>query len=142
MRPTGHLLRFTTDFRGDLLDTDSAAVDPSRFQQATRPRHLLEFPHHMPRQADQARLVQQRVFHALASPPRRLGAETEAAAGIELGDGVHQFQIALFDEVNQRQATAQVVLDDADDGSQIAFDHALAGQQVVSAGTAGGGESS
>src|SRR6185369_3165075 len=48
-------------------------------------------------------------------------------------DGVHEAEIAFFDQVRQRNAAAQVGLGDADDQPQVVLDHRLARGEVAAA---------
>ena len=85
-------------------------------------------------QADQARLLHHRTFHRLANPPRRVGRKAKTALGLELGDGVHQAEVAFFDQVAHRQPAPGVVLGDAHHQAQVALDHALARCKVTGPG--------
>jgi len=55
----------------------------------------------------------------LTDPPRCIGRELETLAPVELLDGVHQAEIALLDQVEQRQAGCLVLLGDRDDQTQV-----------------------
>ncbi len=51
---------------------------------------------------------------------------------------MHQAEVALFDQVRQRYAPAQVELGDADDQPQVVFDHALSRGKVAGPRAHGG----
>src|SRR4029078_3601315 len=53
------------------------------------------------------------------NPPGRIGAELESLAVFELLDRSNQADVALLNQVEQRHATADVLLRDADDQSKI-----------------------
>ena len=59
---------------------------------------------------------------------------------VELLDCLHQPEVSLFDEVEERHATAGVLLCDAHDKSQVCLDHvvprALTSDRVLAQGTA------
>ena len=55
----------------------------------------------------------------LTDPPRGVGGELEALAPVELLDGVHQAEVALLDEVEQRQSGRLVLLGDRHDEAQV-----------------------
>ena len=60
--------------------------------------------------------------HRLADPPRRVGAELEAAPVVELLDRADEPEVALLDEVEQRQAAVRVAARDGDDEAQVGLD--------------------
>ncbi len=78
------------------------------------------------RQAHRARLVHDGALDGLPYPPGRIGREAKAAFGIELLHRMDQPEVALLDQVEQRQATVDVTPCDLDDQPQIALDHAVA----------------
>src|SRR5690606_24961914 len=63
----------------------------------------------------------------LADPPRGVGGELEALAPVELLDGVHEPEVALLDEVEERKARRLVLLGDRDDQSQVGLDERALG---------------
>src|SRR5207237_188219 len=77
--------------------------------------------------ADRAGVVGEGALDALADPPRRVGAELEAEAVLELVHGPHQAAVAFLDEVAERQAAAAVALGDGDDEAEVAFGQLAAG---------------
>ena len=71
------------------------------------------------RQADRAAGVGDATGDRLADPPRGVGGELEALAPVELLDGVHQAEVALLDQVQERQARGLVLLGDRHDEAQV-----------------------
>ena len=71
------------------------------------------------RQADGAAGVGDAAGDGLADPPRGVGGELEALAPVELLDGVHEAEVALLDEVEQRQARRLVLLGDRHHETQV-----------------------
>ena len=61
----------------------------------------------------------------LADPPGGVGGELEALAPVELLDRVHQAQVALLDQVEQRQLGGLVLLGDGDHQAQVGLDEGL-----------------
>ena len=55
----------------------------------------------------------------LADPPRGVRRELEALAPVELLDRVHEAEVALLDQVEQRQARRLVLLGDRHDEAQV-----------------------
>ena len=70
-------------------------------------------------EADRAARVGDAAGDGLADPPRGVGGELEALAPVELLDGVHQAEVALLDEVQEREARRLVLLGDRDDQAQV-----------------------
>ena len=81
-----------------------------------------------------------RALDGLAYPPRRVGRKPEAALGLELAHGVHQPEVAFFDQVGHRQAAAEVVLGDAHHQPKVVLDHRLARREVTRLRPGGGVE--
>ena len=78
--------------------------------------------------ADQAALLVERPADGLADPERRIGRELEAAAPVELVDGVLEAEVALLDEVAEVHALGEgVAAGDADDEPQVGADEAVLG---------------
>ena len=96
-----------------------------RLQMALGAQHQIQFLDHVHRQPYRARLVHDRALDVLAYPPGGVGGEAEAALGIEFLQRVHQPEIALLDQVEQRHAAVEVVLGDVHHQAQIALDHLL-----------------
>ena len=96
-------------------------------------------------QADGAARVGDAAGDGLADPPRGVGGELEALAPVELLDGVHQAEVALLDEVEQRQARRLVLLGDRDHEAQVGLHERALGVVALADGArelalAGGGE--
>ena len=103
-------------------------------QGALRPGQLVDGLDHVHRHPDRPGLVGQRPGHRLADPPRGVRRELEALAVVELLDRPDQPEVALLDQVEQRQAAAHVLLGDRDDQPQVGLDQALAGPVGRAAG--------
>jgi hypothetical protein len=88
-------------------------------------------------QTDRAPLVGDRPGHRLADPPGRVGRELEALRPVELLDRADQPEVALLDQVEQRQARARVHLGDRDDEAQVALDEVALGPLVAGVLAAG-----
>src|SRR5262249_31529700 len=71
------------------------------------------------RETDRATRVRDATGDRLTDPPRRVRRELEALAPVELLDGVHQAEVALLDEVEQRQAGRLVLLRDRHDQTEV-----------------------
>ena len=71
------------------------------------------------REPDGATGVGDAAGDGLADPPGGVGGELEALAPVELLDRVHQAEVALLDEVEERQARRLVLLGDRDDQPQV-----------------------
>ena len=99
--------------------------------------HARDLVDQMDRQADGFALVGQRALDRLLDPPRGVGAELAAFLGIEAFDRFHQADVALGDQIEQRQAVGGVIVRDLDDQAQVGLDHLLAGRLVASLDAAG-----
>ncbi|MCY1511810.1 hypothetical protein D9M68_462500 [compost metagenome] len=139
----GHRLHVATEQRGHVFDAHTVGAPRHEvgvaFEHAPCPQDLLQFPHDMHRQADRPRLRDGGTLDRLANPPGRISREAEPAFGLELGDGMHQPEVAFLDEVGQRHAAPQVVLGDVDHEPQVVLDHRLPRREVAGACGAGGG---
>ena len=71
------------------------------------------------REPDRAARVRDAAGDRLADPPRGVRGELEALAPVELLDRVHQAEVALLDQVQQREARGLVLLGDRDDEAQV-----------------------
>ena len=88
--------------------------------------HLGNFVHQMHRQADGFGLVGERAFDGLLDPPRAVGGEFAALFRVKPLDGLHQADVALADQIQQRQADAFVIAGDFHDEAQVGLDHQFA----------------
>src|SRR6266571_2078662 len=79
-------------------------------------------------EANRPRLVPDGAENRLADPPGRVGRELEPASVVELGDRSHQTDVALLDEVEQRHASALVLLGDGNDQAEVRLGHVAAGR--------------
>ena len=86
---------------------------------------LVQFAHHVDRQAHRARLIHDGPLNALANPPRGIGRKAKSSLGLKLVDGAHQSKIAFFDQIQQGDATVDIVLCNRHDQPQIVLDHGL-----------------
>ena len=74
------------------------------------------------RQADRAALVGERAGDRLADPPRRVRRKLEAHPVVEFLDCADKPQVALLDQVQERDAGLRVIPCDRHDQAQVAFD--------------------
>ena len=81
----------------------------------------------MNRDANRFALLGNRPRDRLANPPACIGAEFEAAVIIELVHCPHQANVALLDEVKERQTSIDVFLGDANHQAQIRLHHSPLG---------------
>ena len=86
---------------------------------------------HVGRHADGARLVGQGARDRLADPPGGVGRELVAPAVVELLDRADEAQVALLDEVEQRQPAAHVALGDRDHEAQVGLGELALGLHVA-----------
>ncbi len=82
-------------------------------------------------QADRAALVGERTGDCLANPPGRVGRKLEAKAVVELLDGADQAEVALLDQVEQRNAGIREVAGDRHDQPQVRLDQTSFGRLVA-----------
>ena len=124
----------------DALELD-AALQRDLLRQRVAVQFLGEHapgPHHAPDlvddvhgQADGPALVGDRPRHGLANPPGRVRGELEAHAVVELLHRADQAEVALLDEVEQRDAGIHVVPRDGHHEAQVALDEASLGPLVA-----------
>ena len=87
-------------------------------------------------QPDRAAGVGDAAGDRLADPPRGVRGELEALAPVELLDRVHQAEVALLDEVEERQARGLVLLGDRDDEAQVRLHERALGVVALAGGAA------
>src|SRR5579875_179251 len=80
--------------------------------------------HHMHRDTNRARLVGDCTRNGLTNPPRRIRAELVTLRVVELLDRTNEADIALLDQIQQAHTTANILLRDADDKTQVCFGQA------------------
>ncbi len=78
-------------------------------------------------EADGATGVGDAAGDRLTNPPGGVGGELEALAPVELFDGVHETEVALLDEVKQRQARGLVLLGDRNHEAEVRLDEGAFG---------------
>ena len=91
-------------FAPDLLDQGSADA-----------RELVQGLLHVDRDPDRACLIDDRPGDALADPPGGVGRELVASLVVELVDGLHEADVALLDQIEERHVVVQVSLRDGHD---------------------------
>ncbi len=77
------------------------------------------------RQPEDASVLRERVEDGLAHPPHRVGDELDVALGVEALRGLDEAEVALVDQVEEREAEAPVALRVGDDEAQVGLDEAL-----------------
>ena len=86
--------------------------------------------------ADEAPLLVEGPTDRLADPERGVGGELEAAAPVELVDGVLQTQVALLDQVAEVHALGEgITAGDADHQPEVGADEAVLGLGTGADGT-------
>ena len=96
--------------------------------------HAVDGLHHVNRDADGAGLIRDGAGDGLTDPPRCIGGETEAAVAIKLFGCLDQADVALLDQIQERQIVAHVLLGDGHHQTQVCLAQAAAGIQAVAAG--------
>ena len=102
-----------------------------RLEVPARAQDDVDLLDHVHRQPDRARLVHDRALDVLADPPRRVGREAKTPLRVELLERVHQAEVALLHQVEQRHAAVEVLLRHAHDEPQVVLDHLLARREVA-----------
>ena len=99
--------------------------------------HAGDLVDEMDRQADGLALVGQGALDRLLDPPRRVGAELAALLRVEALHRLHQADVALGNQVEQRQAVVGVVMGDLHHQAQVRLDHVLTRRLVAPLDLAG-----
>ena len=99
--------------------------------------HAGDLVDEMDRQADRLALVGQGALDRLLDPPGGVGAELAALLRIEAFHRLHQADVALGNQVEQRQAVGGIIVGDLHDQAQVGLDHLLAGGLVAPLDAAG-----
>ena len=82
---------------------------------------------HVHRQADRTPVVGHGAADGLPDPPRRVRREPEAAPELESIDGLHQTDVALLNQIEQRQAAVRVALRDRHHQPEVGFEQIALG---------------
>ncbi len=89
------------------------------------------------RQTDDARLFGQRLQDRLADPPYGIRDELVAAGFVEPLGGLDQTEVALVDQVAERESLILILLGHTDDEAQIGLGQLFEGKLVAAADAAG-----
>ena len=95
--------------------------------------HLGDLVDEMDGQADCLRLVRERAFDGLLDPPSGIGRELAALTGIEALHGLDEADVALADQVEQREAEVFIIHRDFHDEPEVGLDHVIASLLVAAA---------
>ena len=96
--------------------------------------HAVDGLHHVHRDTDGAGLVRDGAGDGLTDPPGGVGGEAEAAVTVKLFSSLDQADVALLDQVEERQIVAHVLLGNGHHQAQVRLAQAAAGIQAVAAG--------
>lgn len=83
------------------------------------------------RQTDRLALAGQHAADGLADPVNGIGRQFAATVRVESVHRLHRSDIALGDEILNRQATAHIAVGDPHHEPEVDVDHALAGRAVT-----------
>ncbi len=125
----GHPLRGDVQLQAELLLGRVAAE--LLVQQPARPLQLVDLLDQVDGQPDGPALVGHRAGDGLPDPPGRVRRELEALGVVELLHRADQAQVALLDQVQERQAVAGVALGQRDDQPQVGLQQVLLGPAPV-----------
>src|SRR5205814_8705422 len=92
-------------------------------QQQRNPAHLGNIVHEIDRKTDGFALISQSPLDRLLEPPCRVRAELPAFSRVKTLDRLHQTDISLRDQVEQRQTEICIIMRDLDDETQIRANH-------------------
>ena len=95
--------------------------------------HPVDGLDHVHRDADGASLIRNGAGDGLTDPPGGVGGEAEATVAVKLLGGLDQADVALLDQVQERQVVADMLLGDGDHQTQVGLAQAAAGVQAVAA---------
>src|SRR5262245_14652093 len=93
--------------------------------------------HNVVGQTDSLALLRQRTPDGLLDPPRRIGRELGPFVGVKTFNTLHQPDVPLIDEVEQRQAEPFVITGDFYHKAQVRLNHMFAGGLITLADPAG-----
>ena len=88
-------------------------------------------------QANGPRLVGERARHRLANPPHGIRREARPPPRLEFPHGVQQTQVALLDEVEEREAAVQIAAGHAHDQAEVRLGQAALGGGLARLDTPG-----
>ena len=94
------------------------------------PAHLRDLVHQVDRESDGLRLVGQRTLDRLLDPPGSVGRKLSPLGGVEPLDGLHQADVSLADEVQQRKPEPFIIVGDLDHEAEVRLDHEFPGLLV------------
>src|SRR5579862_9616876 len=83
---------------------------------------MMEFAHQVGRQPDESSGIRQSPEHPLKDPPRRVRGKLVSPAGIEFFSGPQEPQVAVLDEIDEREAAMLEALRDGHHEPQICTD--------------------
>ena len=106
------------DLLGQRLAVELLGEDPAGAHDAP---HLVD---DVDGETDRAALVGDRACHRLADPPGRVRRELVAHLVVELLDRADEAEVALLDQVEERDARVHVVARDRHDEAEVALDQA------------------
>lgn len=92
---------------------------------------LIHQCYHVGRDMYGLNICKQCPLYALLYPPRCIGAEARAVAGVIIVHRFYEAQVAFFDEVAETHSPVAIFLGDIDDKPQVASDKLLSGPGVV-----------
>src|SRR5262249_46459824 len=119
-----------SDFFAELIISRLAAELFAHLQRNTP--HLGDFVHQVNRQTNRLRLVRQRALDRLFDPPRGISAELSSLGGVQTLDGLHQTNVAVRNQVQQRQTKVGIIVGNLDHESQIGANHERARLSIAS----------
>ena len=102
-------------------------------QHILRLLYLRDGLHHVNGYADRARLVSNGAGNRLPYPPCGVGRELVALGVVELLDCLYQTDVAFLNQVEERHASADEMLCNADNKPEVCFNKAVTGVLVTSA---------
>src|SRR5918997_55451 len=118
--PDAHdLLRVDLHYGGDLF-VGGVTVELGA-KPALHPVVLVDLLDHVDGNPDRSSLVGYGPGDGLTDPPRRVGRELEALAVVELLYGPHQPDVALLDQIEQRDSPSGILLRYRDDEPEVGF---------------------
>src|SRR3989339_1415992 len=105
-------------------------------QAALRMGEFVDRLDHVHRNADGARLIGDGAGDRLADPPRGIRTEFESAVRIEFLNGAEEADIALLNQVEEREAAPDVLLGNGDNKTEVRLGQLLLGAGIALADAA------